>query len=909
MPDERPDPDLLLARVQAEEARQARGKLKIFFGAAPGVGKTYSMLEAGRKQGKEGVDVVIGYVEPHVRPETQALVLGLDVLPRKEIQYRGTKLLEFDLDAALARRPQLVLVDELAHTNAPGMLHAKRWQDVEALLAAGIDVYSTLNVQHLESLNDIIAQITGVTVRETVPDFVFEQADEIELVDLAPDDLLERMREGKVYVAQQAARAIENFFQKGNLIALRELALRRTAERVDAQMAAYRQEHAVQRTWPAADRLLVCVGSSPMSPRLVRATRRMATSLKATWIAVHVETQNDARASAEDRERLAHTLNLAEQLGGATATLSGHDVAEEVLQYARTHNVTRIIVGKPQATRWRELFKSSYVYDLTRKCGDIDVYVISGDDVVAHTPSSPRPQAQRNLLSFLGAIATVAVCSGVGLLFQPYLALSNLIMVYLLGVVTVAVRYGRGESTLAAVLSVLAFDFFFVPPILTFSVSDAEYLLTFGVMLITGLVISTLTNRVKFQAQSAREREQRTSALYAMSRELVEARTKQEIVDAAARHLGSALASDVFLLSHEPTAHNAAELTLFVATGATATLEASEIAVARWVFDHGERAGRSTDTLPAAQSLFLPLKARHETVGVLGIRPILASWSILTPDQMRFLETFAGQLALTLERIRIGQQVQQTQLEMQTERLRHSLFSAISHDLRTPLAAIMGASSTLIDGGESLSHAMRQELASSIFDESERLNRLVGNLLEMTRLEAGALAIRKEWYPLDEIIGSVLRRMKRQLADRTVDIHLPPNLPLVPLDQLLIEQVLVNLIENAVKYTPRDSPIEISAAPQDGAVMVQIADRGPGIAQEELAVIFDKFYRSSGVPGPEGVGLGLAICRGIIDLHGGRIWAERRDGGGTAFRFTLPLEGTPPKIEMEETPSSEAAGT
>ena len=584
MSDQRPDPDALLARVRAEEAKRARGKLKIFFGAAPGVGKTYSMLEAARKAGKEGMDVVIGYVEPHCRPETQALVLGLDILPRLEVPYRGSSFFEFNLDAALALHPQLLIVDELAHTNVPGVTHTKRWQDVVQLLDAGIDVYTTLNVQHLESLNDVIAQISGVVVRETVPDSVFEHADEVELVDLSPDDLLERLREGKIYVAPEAERAMANFFAKGNLIALRELALRRTAERVGDQMDVYRDEHAVSETWPARERLLVCVGPSPFSGRLVRATRRMAVSLKSPWVAVHIETPHDARLSDAEREQLTQTLRLAEQLGGETATLTGQNVADELIQYARSRNVTRIVTGKPKRPRWKELFHGSLVYELTRKCGDIDVYVISGDayPVAAPLRGPRRPKSYRG---YFGALATVLGCTGVSALLSPSIAPTNLAMIYLAGVVIVSLRLGRGPSIFATVLSVATFDFCFVPPQWTFAVRDTEYLLTFLVMLLTSFVISTLAARVQFQAQSARQRERRTAALYAISRELAASQSREQIARIAAQHVAAAFdMRAVVLLSDRqrrliPSAADAAGFTLSV----------HDQAVAKWCSTTGKR--------------------------------------------------------------------------------------------------------------------------------------------------------------------------------------------------------------------------------------------------------------------------------------------------------------------------------
>jgi two-component system, OmpR family, sensor histidine kinase KdpD len=648
VPHDRPDPDALLARVQAEEAKQARGKLKIFFGAAPGVGKTYSMLEAARKVGKEGADVVVGYIEPHCRPETQALVLGLDILPRLEIPYHGTKLFEFNLDAALALHPQLLIVDELAHTNAPGVTHAKRWQDVMSLLEAGIDVYTTLNVQHLESLNDVVAQITGVVVRETLPDSIFEQADEVELVDLPPNDLLERMREGKVYVPREAARAMANFFTKGNLIALRELALRRTAERVGEQMDLYRGEHAVSETWAARERLLVCVGPSPFAGRLVRATRRMAASLKAPWLAVHVETPGDARLSDAAREQLTQTFRLVEQLGGETATVSGQSIADELIPYARSRNVTRIVVGKPKQPRWKELLHGSLVYELTRKCGDIDVYVISGDPQAAGHAGPPR-RLPRQRLEYAWSLLIVLACTGANALLSLWNAdasnLMNLVMVYLLGIVAVALWLGRGPAILAAVTSVAAFDFCFVPPRWTFAVGDTKYLLTFAVMLLTGLVISTLADRVRFQADSARRRERRTAALYAISRELAATQGDRQIAQIAVQHVTSA--ADLHAAVLLPDGQN--RLVAAETEPASFKLSPHEEAVAKWVLEHGQTAGVGTSTLPGSEGMYLPLSTSKGTIGVLGVMPFSAAESV-DIEQLHLLEAFAGLIALALER-------------------------------------------------------------------------------------------------------------------------------------------------------------------------------------------------------------------------------------------------------------------
>ncbi len=890
MADERPNPDQLLAQVQADEGKSTRGKLKIFFGASPGVGKTYAMLEAARKVAKEGIDVLVGYIEPHARSETQALVLGLDMLARREVDYRGTKLLEFDLEAGLASKPQLILVDEAAHTNAPGSTHTKRWQDIVSLLDTGLNVYTTLNVQHLESLNDVVAQITGVVVRETVPDSFFDNADEIELVDIAPDDLLERLREGKVYMSAQANRAIANFFTKGNLIALRELALQRSAERVATQMDVYREVHAVQRILPARERLLVCVGPSPYAQRLVRATRRIAGYLRAPWVAVYVETPRDARMSADDRARLAQTLQLAEQLGGETATLSGDRLADEVLQYARSRNVTRIVIGKPKQPRWRERLRGPLVYELARKCGDIDVYIISGDAPEETTAAVARPETTTKFgTDYVWSIFVVAVCTGVGWLLKMHgLELTNVAMVYLLGLVGVALRFGRGPSILAAVMGVAAFDFIFVPPRGSFAVSDTQYVLTLAVMLVTALVISTLVARVKFQVESARSRERRTAALYTVSRELAATQNAEQIARIALRHVKEAVdASAVVLLRDgKGELHSAGAATDdFVPTP-------HDQAVARWVLDHGQIAGRGTNTLPGAKGIYLPLTGARGTVGVLGVVPADGEQQ-LDLEQIHLLEAIAGLTALAIERANLSEESERIRLDVQTEQLRSALLSAVSHDLRTPLSVITGASSTLLDSRDALSPDTRRELTESILDESERLNRLVANLLDMTRLQAGALKVRKEWHVVEEVVGAALGRMARHLQNHPVATKLAPDLPLAPLDDLLIQQVLLNLLENAVRYTPAGTPLEIGARQEGDWLIVEVADRGPGLPPGDPRRLFDKFHRSPDAPSSVGSGLGLAICRGIVELHGGKIQAVNRSGGGAVFRFTLLLAAPP----------------
>jgi two-component system sensor histidine kinase KdpD len=891
MTDRRPDPDALLARVQEQQALETRAKLKVFFGAAAGVGKTYAMLESAREKRADGVDVVVGYVEPHGRPETELLLADLPIVPPRLVEYRGATLRELDLDAVLVRRPALVLVDELAHTNAAGARHAKRWQDVLELLEAGIDVYTTVNVQHVESLNDVVAKITGVVVRETIPDSVFERADEVELIDLPPDDLLERFRDGKVYVPGQAEEALRNFFRKGNLIALRELALRRTAERVDAQMRLYMRDHTIGAIWPTTERLLVAVSASPASARLVRATRRMAEAARAEWWVVYVQTPAQLRLPPEARDQVAQTLRLAESLGAHAVTLTGARMSDEILAFARQHNVTRIIVGKPRRSLWQRIVLGSIVDALVQGSGDIDIAVISGDkEDRADEPVGLRMRRPTEWRGYVDALVVVAIATAVSWVMSPLFELANLVMIYLLGIVTVAMRHGRGPSLLASVLSVAVFDICFVPPFMTFAVSDTRYLLTFLVMLVVGLVISGMTIRIRSQGEAVREREARTAALYAMSRELASTRGVDALVDIARRHIAEVFRTGTVVL----LPGGDGRLVVRGEAGDPGVLDGNETGVARWVFEHRQPAGRGTATLPGAASLYVPLLSPRGCIGVLGVRTGDPQ-AFDTPEALHHLETFANQTALALERARVADEAQQTEVRIETERLRNSLLSSVSHDLRTPLATITGSATTLLQQEGGVDAATRRELLESIRDEADRLNRLVQNLLEMTRLESGQLALRKDWHPIEEVIGAALRRLEKRLGGRRITTRVLPDLPLVRIDDVLIEQVLVNVLDNAVKYTPAGSPITIVATATDEAITVEVADRGPGLPAGEETRVFEKFYR--GEPGDgRGAGLGLAICQGVLRAHGGRIWAQNLPGGGVAFLFTLPLTDAPPPM-------------
>ncbi len=858
----------------------------MFFGAAPGVGKTYAMLEAAREQRAAGLDVVGGVVETHGRAETRALLDGLEILPPRLVEYRGATLSELDLDAALARRPALVLVDELAHTNAPGGRHAKRWQDVVELLDAGIGVYATVNVQHLESLNDLVAQITGIVVRETVPDSVLEQADEVEVIDLPVEELRQRLKDGKVYVPAQAAEAVHHFFREGNLIALRELALRRTAERVDAQMHRYRREHAIETTWPVADRIMVCVGPSPFAAALVRAGRRIAARVGAPWVVAYVETPASARLSDGARARVVDALRLAESLGAETVTLSGPRMSDEILEYARARNVSRIVIGKPARPPWKRVLLGSIVDALVSGSGRIDIHVISGErdaEPARRLPAAPR---STRWSEYGLAVAGVVVASGLAWLMFPHFEPANIVMMYLLAVIAVAMRAGRGPVVLASLLSVAAFDFLFVPPHFTFAVSDTQYLVTFAVMLTVALVVSGLTVSIRAQARSARERERRTSVLYAMSKELASTRDLTELLAVALRHLVDVFGGRMVLLLPDASGRLEPRASML----APFHMDPNDAAVSQWTFEHRQAAGLGTDNLPGAQMRFVPLLASRGIVGVLGMR--LASPHLFdTPDERHLLETFVNQIALAIERGLLADEAQAARLHVESERLRSTLLSSVSHDLRTPLAAITGATSTLLDPPARLDEAGRRDLLQMMHEEAERLDRLVENLLEMTRLESGNVRVRREPHALEEPVGAVLHRFGDRLRGRPVTTAIPADLPPVSIDPALIQQVLANLLDNALKYSPEGSPLGISASRGGGDdVVVEVGDRGPGLAPGDEGRVFEKFYRGAAPPAP-GSGLGLAICRGIVEAHGGRIEAVRRAGGGAVFRFTLPTGG------------------
>jgi two-component system sensor histidine kinase KdpD len=892
----RPDPDQLLARVQEEEAKATRGKLKIFFGASAGVGKTYAMLCAARQQKELGTDVLIGIVETHGRKETEALIAGLERLPLREIPYRGNVLKEFDLDAALTRSPALILMDELAHSNVAGSRHPKRWQDIHELLEAGIDVYSTVNVQHLETLNDVVSGIAGIRVWETVPDRVFDDADEVVLVDLPPDELLQRLQEGKVYLPQQAERAIRNFFRKGNLIALRELALRRTADRVDGEMLAYRRETSVTTVWQTRDALLVCIGSGAGAERLVRTAARLSGRLEAPWHAIHVDTQTSGPEPEMQRQRIVRALELSSSLGAQTATLSAEDPVTAVVAYAREQNLSRVLVGRDHPRPWRPWYRSM-ADRIGHAAPDLDVVQVARNEdartPVAPSTSSPTPG---DWLAYLKAAAICAIATVLATPLAGALELTNIAMLFLLVVLIVAMRLGRGPAVVSAFLAVAAFDFFFVPPRFSFAVSDAQYLMTFAVMLSVALITGQLTARYKQHAEAAMQREARARALYEMARDLSAALLPVQIAEACDRFLMVEFGAQAALLLTDARDRLQVER-VHARPGGGGTPIIDE-GVARWAFDHGEAAGLSTDTLPGSPLLYLPLKAPMRTRGVLAISPC-DPLRIQGPESRRQLETLTSLVAIAVERMHYVDVAQTTLLQMESESLRNSLLSAISHDLRTPLSVLVGLAESIRLTQPPPTDAQAR-IAETLREEALRISAKVNNLLDMARLQAGKVQLNRQWQPLEEVVGSALEATEGSLGAHSVATALPDDLPLLEIDGVLIERVLCNLLENAAKYTPEGTPLSIGAALRESEVEVYVDDNGPGLPKGREEAIFQKFERGTRASTTPGVGLGLAICRAIVEAHGGRIRAENRAGGGARFIFWLP-RGLPPTVCAEST--------
>ena len=899
--DMRPDPDSLLAKVQLAEKKAQRGKLRIYFGSSAGVGKTFAMLVAARKLRSEAVDVVVGVVETHGRSETAAQLEGLEVLAPKTISYRGKVLTDFDLDGALARHPALVLVDELAHSNAAGARHPKRWQDVEELLDAGIDVFTTLNVQHLDSLNDVVGGITNVRVWETVPDTVFDAADEVVLVDIPAEELLARLKSGRVYIPQQAERAADNFFRKGNLMALRELALRRTADRVEGDVQAYRVDKSIGSIWKTATALLTCVGPDEGAERVVRAAARLASQLNADWHAIYIETPSLQRLPAPRRETILATLNLAQNLGATTAVIASPEVAESVVAYARKHNLSKLVIGRDPARRLWPWQRSSG-QKLAQLAPDIDLIEIGRQEdqtspsikpvVVPEGMGGVESLARRRQKRLRYVWAAIA-CGGVTLLSTPlvqHFDRSNIVAIYILAVVLVGMRLGRGPAALAAVLSVSAFDFFFVPPRFSFAVSDVQYLLTFCIMLAVGLITGQLTAGLRSQARVALHREERAAALYQLARDLSGAVQLDQVVKISDESIENTFHATAALLLPDGDSQ------LKLASVRSEAQLAVDSGIAQWAFDKGQPAGVGTDTLPGSEILYIPLRASVGSRGVLALKARHRRL-LKIPEQRQLLDTFAALITIALERVHYVGVAQDAVVRMESERLRNSLLAALSHDLRTPLTILVGLAESLSLTKPALS-SEQLETARAIQDEARRMSTLVGNLLDMARIESGEVTLNLQWQPLEEVVGAALDAAREMLKLHRVEVRLARDLPLVRFDALLIERVLVNLLENASKYTPAGSQVILSAEAAGEELTVSVSDNGPGLPVGREEAVFQKFTRGDRESATPGVGLGLAICRAIVEAHHGKIVGTNRAGGGVTFSFTLPL-GSPPVAEME----------
>ena len=896
--DQRPSPEALLEAARREESRV--GKLKIFVGAAPGVGKTYEMLQQARARSKDGYDIVVGVVETHGRKETEALLEGLDVIPRWRLEYKGQWLEEMDLDAIIARRPQIVLVDELAHTNVPGSRHPKRYLDVEELLNHGIDVYTTVNIQHIESLNDVVAQITHVRVRETVPDSVLDRANAIELVDLTPDDLIQRLKDGKVYVPKQAERALEHYFSPSNLTALRELALRRTADRVDEQLLAELHTHAITGPWAAGERILVCISEDPRAAGLVRYAKRLSDRLHAVFTALSVETRRSPRLTEEQRDRIADTLRLAESLGGEAITIPGGDrsIADDVIDYARTNNITQVIIGKTSRSRWFEILHGSVVHDLVRRSGTISVHVIAGDDIVGEpipkkTVRTAEEAEPFDLRPYAIALVAVAVALGVGEAIQPWFKIENVDLVFLTAVVGVAVRYGLWPSLFASVAASLCYNFFFLPPIYTFTITDPTNVAAFFFFIVIAIVVSNVAARVRTQAVVAMGRARATESLYAFSRKLAGVGALDDVLWATAYQTALMLKVRVVLLLPEN-----GSIAVKAGYPPEDILDSADLAAANWAWENNRSAGRGSDTLPGAKRLFLPMRTGRGAIGVVGIDRDKPG-PLLTPDERRLLDALIDQGALAIERVHLVEDMDRVKRTVETDRLRSALLTSISHDLKTPLAAVLGSASTLRDLAGKLTEAEKADLLATIVDESERLNRFIANLLDMTKLESGAIVPNMAAHDLAEIVGSALRRANKILAQHHVELELATDLPMIELDAVLFEQVLFNILDNAAKYAPIGTTIRIRSWQDMDSVCLQILDEGEGVPSTDLERIFDKFYRvQKGDQVLAGTGLGLGISRGFVEaMHGTIIAANRTDRTGAVFTIRLPVPAEPKQLD------------
>lgn len=896
--DTRPSPDALLQAA----AQEKRGRLNVFLGAAPGVGKTYAMLETAHARQREGVDVVVGVVETHGREETAFLLRGLEQLPQRRVAYRDRVFNELDVDEVLKRRPQLVLIDELAHTNVPGSRHEKRYQDIEEIRAAGIDVYTALNIQHLESLNDVVAQITRVKVRETVPDSMLAQADSIEVVDLAPEDLIKRLKEGKVYVPDQAARAVHHFFAPGNLTALRELALRKAADQVDSQMLSYMQSHAISGPWPTRDRIMACISPSPLMPRLVRTAQRIAERRRAPWIAIYIETPAHDRLSDKEKTQINRALTLAEEFGAEVVTVAGSSVPGEIIRQARQRNVTEIVVARSHRSRLVNRLRGTLTDRLVELGDGINIHVITGSSDAESWFEVMRDRlAGASLAGLVPAAAIAFGVTGLVKLAEAWLPDSSIPLLILVGVLFSSLRYGHSAAVLSSMVAVLGYNFLFLQPLYTFTIANAENIYTFFVFLAVALITSNLTARIRAQAEAARIREARTASLYDFSRMVTGAAAEDDILWAVVHHVAATSKAQSLVLMPED-----GRLSIRAAYPPEDQIDDKAKIAADWAWEKGEPSGRGTGTLPSSDWLFLPLRTAERKLGALGIR-FPDDRPALGPDERRLLDALAGQAALAIERSLLNRDVEEARVSAETEKLRSALLSSISHDLRTPLASIIGGVSSLMNFGGQIDEGGRKELLQTVRDEAERLNRFVGNLLDMTRIEAGAMRPKLDWTDPEEIVATAVKRAAPLTQGHDIRIRIDPAMPLLRVDYILIEQVLINLLDNAAKYSPKGSVIDLRLRHDASHAILTVTDSGSGIPAGELEQVFDMFYRvKAGDRQVAGTGLGLSICRSILKAHGGEIRAESpvADGSGTRMIVRLPLEEQP-DLPAEERPGEE----
>lgn len=890
---QRPDPYYLLNQIEKEESKAMRGKLKIFFGYAAGVGKTYAMLREAQEVKELGKDIIIGYIEPHARAETMSLTKGFEAIRTKIVNYRGVNIREFDIDKALERKPEIILVDELAHTNVKGQRNRKRWQDIEELLEAGIDVYTTLNVQHIESLNDVVANITRICVRETIPDKVFDEADKVEIIDIEPDELLKRFSDGKIYKKEQVKRAFHNFFTKNNLYALREIALRRTADRVNNEVESARLSKREITVMPTSDKIMACIGPSPSSQRIIRTAARMAEVYHSKWVALYVENTKSSKLTKEDKERLNFHFNLAEQLGGEVVTIYGDNIVDQIIQYAEFRNITKIIIGKNHK-KTSKVFHF-YAKDIVDKLMDsnayIDVYAIPNSTYQKKRKSSlSNIKVSSSLRDFIKMAAIILITTVLGKIFDYIgFAEADVIMIFILGVIIVYVTTkGYFMGIISSIIAMLIFNYLFTEPRYSFQFYDKSYLATFPIMLIVSLVVGTLTNKIQAEAQNSIANEKRTQTLYRVSAKLLRASGDCDVISVGIKYISRLInrtivgylsnggkLSTPFIYNPEKGIKN------------DNLVGKDENASAYWTFLNGKESGSGTDTFYRAQGYYVPIKVQGKVLGVIGVS---CAEGFLKPEQKFIVETVTSQIAIALDREILSKQQETSKVEIERERLRSNLLRSISHDLRSPLAGIKGAVSTMLENGEFISEDTKQNLLEGMYDDTEWLIRLVENLLSMTKFDEGKMEIKKDIELVEEVVSEAVQRSSKYAKEHKIKVNVPEDVIMVPMDGSLIEQVIINLIDNAVKFSPKESTIEIKAYEKSDDVIFEVSDNGVGISEDILPYIFDRFFTNGSKisDSRRGVGLGLAICKSIVEAHGGKIRAINKKGGGAIFSFNVP---------------------